>query len=237
MWEIRGADPPDRTTRYPRPRLVCLPVRERMRRRLRQSLPALWWVSSPASSHPGRSRFHKRISFRPLRFPRTRRSSTASLSQVPGLWGEREPEGPTPTRELLPAPRKVCRISVSPPPATSRKCLVSWIASCFDAAWMMAKPPTSSLVSANGPSVTTNFPSERRTRAPAEDGRHPSVASSHPARNDSSINFPIASISFCVGGTSGLPGLYIHKYRIAILLSLILIRTGAPTGPPDRIQQ
>src|SRR5580698_5555917 len=84
---------------------------------------------------------------------------------------------------------------------------------------MMAKPPTNSLVSAKGPSVTLNFPSESRTRAPAELGRQPSVATSQPDFMPSSTSFPIFVISSWVGGRSGLPGLYKHKNRIVRFLS------------------
>src|SRR6516225_5939266 len=84
----------------------------------------------------------------------------------------------------------------------------------------MAKPPTNSFVSAKGPSVTANFPSDNRTRAPKELGRQPSVESSQPAVIASSINLPILSISCWLGGApSALPDLYKHKNLIVVILS------------------
>src|SRR5205807_9038095 len=63
-------------------------------------------------------------------------------------------------------PSYIWRISHSPSPATWRNCLANSIASCFELARSSAKPPTTSLASVKGPSVTLNFPSaERRTRA------------------------------------------------------------------------
>src|SRR5580700_2706866 len=108
------------------------------------------------------------------------------------------------------------------------------MASCFELAWMIANPPISSFVSANGPSVTVNFPSESRTRAPAALGRHPSVAISQPASITSPINFPISAISCWVGGRSGLPGLYKHKNRIVVFLSLKRSTDTSNKGGQDR---
>src|ERR1700676_2667668 len=102
---------------------------------------------------------------------------------------------------------------------------------------MMAKPPTSSFVSAKGPSITVNLPSSSRTRAPAELGRHPSVAISQPSFIASPISFPISAISCCVGGRSGLPGLYKHKNRMVVFLSSIYFEPGCfPVLLIDRIR-
>src|SRR5216683_1109390 len=103
---------------------------------------------------------------------------------------------------------QIWRISVSPSPATFMKVLVNLMASCFDFAWMRAKPPTISLASVKGPSVTLNAPSVLRMRAPSALGRQPSVARSVPDLKDSSMNFPISAISPWVGGApSALAGL------------------------------
>jgi hypothetical protein len=93
---------------------------------------------------------------------------------------------------------------------------------------------STSFVSANGPSVTVNFPSESRTRTPAALGRHPSVAISQPASMASPINFPISAISCWVGGRSGLPGLYKHKNRIVVFLSLKRSTDTSNKGGQDR---
>src|SRR5262249_49212629 len=92
------------------------------------------------------------------------------------------------------------RNSHSPCPTTLRKFFASSIASSLDFACRMANPPTISLDSVKGPSVTVTLPSDRRTRAPSSDGRQPSVPSSQPAFMPSSINLPIVAISSGVGG-------------------------------------
>ena len=51
-----------------------------------------------------------------------------------------------------------------------------------------------------GPSFAVISSPSRRTRAPRAVGRQPSVATSQPALNPSSINVPICAISSCVGG-------------------------------------
>src|ERR1700686_4916616 len=96
---------------------------------------------------------------------------------------------------------KICRSSHSPSPATCRKPLANWMASSLEFARRMANPPTTSLASVKGPSVTVTFPFELRTRAPKAVGRQPSVASSQPAFMPSSTSLPILAISSCEGGT------------------------------------
>jgi len=95
---------------------------------------------------------------------------------------------------------KICRSSHSPSPTTCRKSLANWMASCLEFARRIANPPTTSLASAKGPSVTVTFPFELRTRAPKAVGRQPSVASSQPAFMPSSTSLPILAISSCDGG-------------------------------------
>src|SRR5215831_17899227 len=62
------------------------------------------------------------------------------------------------------------RSSHSPSPTRLRKFLANSIASCFEFAFRMAKPPTTSLASVKGPSVTVRLSPERQTRAPSEVG-------------------------------------------------------------------
>src|SRR5215510_5905163 len=99
---------------------------------------------------------------------------------------------------------------------------------------MTAIPPTTSLASVKGPSVTLNLPSVRRTRAPFELGRQPSVASSFPDFKPSSTSFPILAISSCVGGVpSGLLDLYKHRNRMTYLLYRFEFVSRASV--PDRV--
>jgi hypothetical protein len=74
------------------------------------------------------------------------------------------------------------------------------MASSRDFACRSAKPAINSFDSVNGPSVTTTFSPERRTRAPSALGRHPSVASRTPAFMLSSISFSILAMWSSVGG-------------------------------------
>src|SRR5215469_1714023 len=111
-----------------------------------------------------------------------------------------------------------CRSSHSPSPTNDRKFRASSIASSFEFALRMANPPTTSLASVNGPSVTLNLPPARRTRAPSDEGRQPSVDNSQPAFMPSSISFPIATISSCVGGVFRSTDLYILRNRMAVSL-------------------
>src|SRR6185437_3269428 len=66
---------------------------------------------------------------------------------------------------------------------------------------MSQNPATSSLVSANGPSITVRFAPENFTRAPLELGCSPSAASSTPAFTSSSLYLPIAASSSWLGIT------------------------------------
>src|SRR5579859_1667645 len=74
------------------------------------------------------------------------------------------------------------------------------MASCLEFAFRIAKPPTTSLASVNGPSVTVIPPLDLRTRAPKALGKQPSVATSQPAFIPSSTNFPMRAISSFEGG-------------------------------------
>ena len=83
---------------------------------------------------------------------------------------------------------------------------------------MIAKPPTTSRVSAKGPSVTMNFPSESRKRAPGTG--QTSLGRDQPARFHRILDqLPHLSHLLLGGGHSGLPGLYKHRNRIVVFLS------------------
>src|SRR5215469_14043109 len=92
------------------------------------------------------------------------------------------------------------------------------MASSLEFALRMAKPPTTSFVSINGPSVTLSLSPERRTRAPSALGRQPSVARSQPAFIPSSTSLPMAAISSWVGGVPRSTDLYILRNRTVSLL-------------------
>src|SRR5882757_11266571 len=102
--------------------------------------------------------------------------------------------------------------------------LVKAMASSLDLTLMRAKPPTSSLASVKGPSVTLKLPLVRRTRAPSALGRQPSVARRMPDLKDSSISLPIWVISPSLGGVpSGLSDLKRHRKRMLFLLIFLRI--------------
>src|SRR5581483_6784900 len=73
------------------------------------------------------------------------------------------------------------------------------IASSFDFTCQIQKPAISSLVSANGPSITVRLFPENLTRAPFELGCRPSPASITPALTSSSLNLAISASSFSSG--------------------------------------
>src|SRR6185503_9527701 len=75
------------------------------------------------------------------------------------------------------------------------------IASSIDFTFHSQKPAISSLVSANGPSMTVVFPPAKRTRAPFELGCRPSPACMIPAWTSSSLYFPMSVRSFSSGST------------------------------------
>src|SRR5207248_2241960 len=75
-------------------------------------------------------------------------------------------------------------------------------ASALEDVCRIAKPPMTSLVSENGPSVTVILPFLSRTRTPSLLGNRPPVSTSVPSFCDFSTNLPIASISACGGGES-----------------------------------
>src|SRR5262249_27691107 len=64
----------------------------------------------------------------------------------------------------------------------------------------IAYPPTSSLASLNGPSITVSFPRPTRTRAPRELGSRPPMSTSVLDRIASSVSLPMAAISSGGGG-------------------------------------
>ena len=69
-------------------------------------------------------------------------------------------------------------------------------ASSIDETCQIQKPPTSSFVSANGPSMTRLPPSSPKSRRlPSDDGVRPSPASMIPALSSSSLYLPIAANS------------------------------------------
>src|ERR1700691_538117 len=77
-------------------------------------------------------------------------------------------------------------------------------ASSRDFTWIIQKPPTTSFVSGNGPSVTFDFPPLKVTRALiVAGGVSPSSASSTPAFPSSSLYAPIFSMSFILGTKPG----------------------------------
>ncbi len=74
------------------------------------------------------------------------------------------------------------------------KRVVHFNISVFDGASKMAKPPTTSLASVKGPSVTVTLPSESRTRAPAEVGCRPTPSTiTQPALPASCTSWSMAS--------------------------------------------
>src|SRR5712664_4416385 len=75
------------------------------------------------------------------------------------------------------------------------KRVVASTASSFDFNSHRAYPPTTSLASVKGPSVTVSFPPESRTRVPVAVGRSPPLPSIVPALTASSLSFPMASIN------------------------------------------
>src|ERR1700745_1813394 len=93
------------------------------------------------------------------------------------------------------------------------------MASSFELVQRIANPPTNSLASVKGPSVTLIFPSERRTRAPRALGKQPSVATSQPALKPSSMSLPILDISSCEGGVF----LSTDLYKLRNFMSFILL--------------
>src|ERR1700678_4511091 len=77
-------------------------------------------------------------------------------------------------------------------------------ASSRDFTWIIQKPPTTSFVSGNGPSVPFYFPPLKVTRALiVEGGVSPSSASSTPAFPSSSLYLPIASMDLRSGAQPG----------------------------------
>src|SRR6266700_7104168 len=81
------------------------------------------------------------------------------------------------------------------------KRLAPSMASSFDFNSNCAYPPTTSLASVNGPSITVTFPPESRTRVPVAVGRSPPLPIIVPALTAASLSFPMASIN----GLGGKP--------------------------------
>src|SRR5712691_4565102 len=101
---------------------------------------------------------------------------------------------------------KNCRTSTS----GSRPAFGSWangilfahsMASAFDLTLMIQYPAISSLVSANGPSVTTTLPFLRPTRAPFDVGWSPAPSTITPASISCWLYLPIVASSCSVGMT------------------------------------
>src|SRR5439155_3515034 len=90
------------------------------------------------------------------------------------------------------------RISTSVPPPNGAR-LSHSIASAFDFTCHSQNPAISSLVSANGPSITVRFVPSKRTRTPFELGWSPSPASITPAFTSSSLNLPMSVRIFLSG--------------------------------------
>src|SRR5207249_1044708 len=76
-----------------------------------------------------------------------------------------------------------------------RKIRADSMASSRELASSTAYPPTTSLASVNGPSVTVSLPPARRTRALAELGASPPVSTTEPSRIESSTSLAMASSS------------------------------------------
>src|SRR6184192_58280 len=103
--------------------------------------------------------------------------------------------------------------------------------------WRIQNPPTSSLVSANGPSTTLGSSVlEKTIRAPCELGVRPSPASITPALTSSSLNFAISVSSSALGplpASESSFALTITMNRIAV--SLRSLPACASNGhAPDR---
>src|SRR5262245_16665220 len=81
-------------------------------------------------------------------------------------------------------------------------------ASSIDRTCHSQKPAISSLVSANGPSITVRLAPEKRTRLPFELGWSPSPASITPALTSSSLNLPISARSCSLGMTPASESLF-----------------------------
>ena len=98
-------------------------------------------------------------------------------------------------------------------PATLKNFLVSSIASSFELASRIAKPPITSFDSMNGPSVTVTLPPASLTRAPRALGRHPSVATSTPAMAGPTMRAPLSIDEFSAMALmrSSLPTISITK--------------------------
>src|SRR2546425_8501223 len=75
-------------------------------------------------------------------------------------------------------------------------------ASSLDFTWIIQKPPTSSLDSVKGPSVTLGLPPANFTRAPFAGGCSPSSATTTPALVRDSLYFVILATSSAVGTKS-----------------------------------
>src|ERR1700733_5561176 len=98
-----------------------------------------------------------------------------------------------------------------------------------DFTWIIQKPPTTSFVSGNGPSVTFDFPPLKVTRALiVAGGVSPSSASSTPAFPSSSLYAPIFSMSFILGTKPAFAVSYSFGNMIIMkrmVFSLSVVRT------------
>src|SRR5688572_29899578 len=92
------------------------------------------------------------------------------------------------------------RISTSVPPSNGAF-LSHSTASSIDFTCQIQNPATSSLVSANGPSITARVEPSKRTRLPFDVGWRPSPASIRPAFDSCSLKLPISRRSFSFGIT------------------------------------
>src|SRR5215510_12658421 len=97
--------------------------------------------------------------------------------------------------------------------------LTQSIASCSDLHFQSQNPAISSLVSANGPSITVRLSPENLTRAPFELGCSPLASSITPAFTISSLNFAMAKSSSSDGilpASESLVTFTITMKRIAV---------------------
>src|SRR6185437_13835454 len=124
--------------------------------------------------------------------------------------------------------------TASSPGIGSGQRLTHSIASSFDLHCQSQKPAISSLVSANGPSVTVRLPPENLTRAPFELGCSPSPASITPALTSSSLNFPIAASNSLLGSApASLSGVAFTITMNRIVVSIGRLKASEAFGQPS----
>src|SRR3954462_12815793 len=128
-----------------------------------------------------------------------------------------------------------CRISTSSPPPNGAR-LSHSIASSRDLHCHSQKPAISSLVSANGPSMTVLLlPGPNFTRTPFEDACSPSPASMTPAFTSSSLNFVMAVRLFSSGRTPASDSLFAFTITMNRISVSPLVFRGAAAAFRDSL--